>query len=87
MPTLEVAPLTTLLRFKTPTFLPYWMGSAFRGGVGIQLKEICCLSPQIECDECSTRCIYYELYERKKQKKGYAPPPKPIVFIPPFFGK
>ena len=84
---LEVTPISSLLKFRTPVTLPYWLGSAFRGGVGIQLRESCCVYPQLSCDECSTHCVYYDLYERKRQKKGYAPPPKPIVFVPPFFGR
>jgi hypothetical protein len=42
-----------------------------------------------ECDSCglSGSCLYYECYERPYAKRGYAPPPRPIVLIPPFFGR
>lgn len=65
------------------------MGSAFRGGVGIQLKQAFCPTPERECEGCAVQesCVYYALYENKSQKVGGAAPPRPILLVPPFFGR
>ncbi len=42
-----------------------------------------------DCYSCDARedCIFYYTHMKKDSKVGYGAPPKPIVFIPPFFGK
>ena len=84
-----VSDLQAKLRFQGQTKLPRWMGSAFRGGLGHQLKGILCPSIQEECSICSEKeeCFYYRVYEVKESKRGHAPPPKPLIVVPPFFGK
>ena len=86
---LEVSQLVAHLRFTTPAKLQYWMGSAFRGAFGRNIRQICCVNLRENCQGCNLQenCLYFHLYEQKEAKKGYAPPPKPIVLVPPFFGK
>jgi hypothetical protein len=42
-----------------------------------------------DCESCEVvdSCIYYQVYERPYARVGHAPPPRPVVLIPPFFGK
>jgi len=67
---LKVVPLMAHLRFTSPVLLPFWLGSAFRGGVGMQLREVYCPTPERTCDDCAPQetCVYYTLYENKRQK-------------------
>ncbi|MHA1265543.1 MAG: hypothetical protein ACTSRS_09940 [Candidatus Helarchaeota archaeon] len=86
---LLVSQLTAHLKFTTPAKLPYWMGSAFRGAFGKNLRNICCVDCRRECEECdmSESCLFFYIYMRNKASRGHAPPPKPIILIPPFFAK
>jgi hypothetical protein len=65
------------------------MGNTFRGGFGIQLRRACCPDLKKDCYSCNARenCIFYYTHMKKDSRVGYGAPPKPIVFIPPFFGK
>jgi CRISPR-associated endoribonuclease Cas6 len=69
--------------------LPYWLGNKFRGGFGSVLVRAICGYTRPRCGSCasSDECLYYVVYEKEKQKIGKSQPPRPIVFIPPFFGK
>jgi CRISPR-associated endoribonuclease Cas6 len=69
--------------------LPYWMGNKFRGGFGSVLLKAVCGFLKPECKNCGTRtdCLYYALYVQDRQKIGKSQPVRPIIFIPPFFGK
>ena len=69
--------------------LPYWLGNKFRGGFGSVLLKAVCGYLKPECRECKSNedCLYYALYEREKQKRGKSQPVRPIIFIPPFFGR
>jgi CRISPR/Cas system endoribonuclease Cas6 (RAMP superfamily) len=42
-----------------------------------------------ECEGCerSSECLFYANYQNPSAKKGHAPPPRPIILTPPFFGK
>ncbi len=86
---LKLTKLKATLNFPSGYKLPYWLGNKFRGGFGsVLLKAVCgYLKPQ--CERCSGRedCLYYALYVRKRQRRGKSQPVRPIVFIPPFFGK
>ncbi|MDI6718593.1 MAG: hypothetical protein QMD46_03155 [Methanomicrobiales archaeon] len=86
---LPVASLTAHLSFTTPVDLPFWMGSTFRGGLGIHLRKACCPDLQEDCYHCAGRedCIFYHTHMRRTSRRGRAPPPKPVVIIPPFFGR
>lgn len=77
------------INFLTDVRFPRWMGSAFRGGLGQHLKRIVCLHPLHECRNCrhSQECLFYTIYQNPTAKKGYAPPTRPIILVPPFFGK
>lgn len=68
---LKVVPLMAHLRFTSPVLLPFWLGSAFRGGVGIQLREVYCPTPERTCDDCAPQetCVYYTLYEKQAAEK------------------
>lgn len=69
--------------------LPYWLGNKFRGGFGNVLVRAICGYASPRCHACnlSDECLYYVIYIKEKQKVGKSQPPRPIVFIPPFFGK
>ncbi len=86
---LQVSKLTAHLRFTTPAKLQYWMGSAFRGAFGQNLRQICCVDFKKECNECSVRdsCLFFYVFFREKARRGHAAPIKPVILIPPFFGK
>lgn len=86
---LTISKLNINLHFKTPTKLPYWLGSAFRGLFGRQIRRIVCNTLDVQCSNCNSNedCLYYYVYEKPVSNRGYAPPMRPIVIIPPFFGK
>lgn len=86
---LLLSKITLKLRFTTPARLPYWMGSAFRGVFGKEIRRTLCNNLNRSCNDCDSRedCLYYYAYEKKVSKKGHAPPQRPIILIPPFFGK
>lgn len=86
--TLKLIKLKAILNF--PHYrLPYWLGNKFRGGFGSVLLKAVCGYLQPKCKECKSieDCLYYALYEREKQRRGKSQPIKPIIFIPPFFGR
>ena len=86
---LEVAKIKLDLVFTTPASLPRWMGSTFRGGFGEHLRRACCANGSSECINCDFvgDCLFYCLYERERASRGHAPPVRPVIIIPPFFGK
>lgn len=77
------------LRFHSSTILPYWIGSTFRGGFGQSLQRFLCSKTSMECETCSQKegCLFYYMYIRQKATRGYAPPSRPVIIIPPFYGK
>jgi len=86
--TLKFTKLRAILDF--PRYeLPYWLGNKFRGGFGSVLFRAVCGYLKPECRSCQSRgdCLYYALYVREKQRRGKSQPVRPIVFIPPFFGR
>jgi len=86
---LELSKLTLHLDFNAPTVLPRWMGSAFRGGFGEHLRQICCSNITRDCKRCKdvSECLFYFIFERESACRGYAPPTRPVIIVPPFFGK
>jgi hypothetical protein len=86
---LKFAALNLKLHFPGIVRLPRWLGSAFRGGLGEQLRKIVCYRPMLDCQKCekSGECLFYAAYQNPFAKRGQAPPPKPVVLIPPFFGR
>jgi CRISPR/Cas system endoribonuclease Cas6 (RAMP superfamily) len=86
---LQISKITLTLEFTTPAIFPYWMGSAFRGGFGQSLRRAVCPDSRKECQRCETKdkCLFYYTYVKIRSKRGHAPPTKPIIMIPPFFGK
>ncbi len=51
----------------------------FRGGLGQSLKMI--------THHEQTDSLFYHMYMREVRKRGYSKPPKPVLLVPPFFGK
>lgn len=86
--TLKLTKLRATLNFPQYS-LPYWLGNKFRGGFGSVLFKAVCGHLKPECENCLSRddCLYYALYVRNRQKRGKSQPVRPVVFIPPFFGK
>lgn len=86
---LPTSKLQLKIRFTTPAKLPYWMGSAFRGLFGNEVRKILCNNLNRSCSDCDTKekCLFYYMYERKVANRGHAPPQKPIILVPPFFGR
>ncbi|RLI78828.1 hypothetical protein DRP05_05905 [Archaeoglobales archaeon] len=85
---LKLTKLVAILEF--PKYkLPYWLGNKFRGGFGSVLLKAVCGYLQPKCDNCRSKedCLYYALYVRDKQRRGKSHPVRPIIFIPPFFGR
>ncbi|MHA1894547.1 MAG: CRISPR system precrRNA processing endoribonuclease RAMP protein Cas6 [Candidatus Helarchaeota archaeon] len=77
------------LQYLTPARWDRWLGSAFRGGFGRNLKNFVCMNSQLECSECNHKksCLFYYIYIKNEARVGHAPPVKPVIFIPPFFGR
>jgi CRISPR-associated endoribonuclease Cas6 len=69
--------------------LPPWLGNKFRGGFGSVLLKAVCGYIKPACNICRSTedCLYYALYVKDRQRRGKSQPVRPIVFIPPFFGK
>jgi len=86
--TLKLTKLKATLNFPQYN-LPYWLGNKFRGGFGSVLLKAVCGYLKPACKSCLSRedCLYYALYVKDKQKRGKSQPVRPIVFIPPFFGR
>jgi len=65
------------------------MGSMFRGGFGQALQRFLCSRTSTECNTCSQRddCLFYYMYVRLGATRGYAPPSRPVILVPPFYGK
>lgn len=40
-----------------------------------------------ECQDQFDECLFYKLYQATTARRGHSPPPRPIVFIPPFTGQ
>lgn len=86
---LKLSKVRLKLNFPGPTLLPEWMGSVFRGGFGEHLRRISCPHAQKNCQSCfnSRDCVYYYIFEREQAKRGHAPPTRPIIIVPPFYGR
>ena len=86
---LQISKLKINLHFITPAKLPYWMSSAFRGVFGREIRRIVCTNLNKKCDDCNNKedCLFYYAYEKNISKRGYSPPLRPIIIVPPFFGK
>lgn len=46
---------------------PFFVGSMFRGALGVALKKLVCINPSYQCEECfaAKKCIYHVFYEEK----------------------
>ncbi len=85
---LKLTKLKVKLYFPKYHF-PYWLGNKFRGGFGAVLVRAICGYIKPRCNVCNSSedCLYYVIYEKERQRRGKSQPPRPIVFIPPFFGE
>jgi len=86
---LKLSSINLHLRFNTPAQLPYWLGSAFRGVFGREVRRALCIDISKECKECIDKenCLYFYIYEKPVAKRGHSPPQRPVILVPPFFGK
>ncbi len=46
---------------------PFFVGSMFRGALGMALKRTVCINPTYQCEGCfsAKECLYYAFYEEK----------------------
>jgi len=86
---LPLAHLRAHLQIPRPRDLPILDGQHLQGGTGVHLRQACCPNLGQDCYSCeiSQDCIFYFTHMKKASNVGYAAPPKPVVLIPPFFGK
>jgi len=72
--------------------LPYYKGSAFRGGFGNVFRKITCALKRLDCSECllKSRCIYSYVFETSPSESSqimnmhkYEKIPHPFVIEPP----
>ena len=85
---LEVSKINLKLKLTAPSVLSRWLGSAFRGGFGEHLRRASCPNREA-CTMCPTLddCLFFYLYERESSRRGHAPPTRPVIIVPPFFGQ
>lgn len=68
------------LLFPNGGVLPKWIGSTIRGGLGFSLKSYICSPPA--CPYCrKAPCLFRGVYMHRKEKVGFAEPPKPLAVI------
>lgn len=83
---LEYARFSFGLVFPQGASLPYWMGSTFRGSLGQHLSRSVCMGSN--CPYCrGSPCLFRDVYMPRPAKRGHAQPPKPVILVPPFFGR
>lgn len=71
------------IRFSENTFLPEYMGSAWRGLIGWELiKLICPFDKGRKCNNCSINesCPYYVLFEKRTDMPGLKNAPRGYIF-------
>lgn len=52
---------------------PFFVGSMFRGALGMALKRVVCINPSYQCEGCfsAKECLYYQFYEEKNVFHAY----------------
>ena len=52
---------------------PFFVGSMFRGALGMALKRVVCINPSYRCEGCfaAKECLYYQFYEEKNVFHAY----------------
>jgi len=64
------------INFKINTDIkaPFFIGSMIRGAFGVNLKDVVCINPTLNCSDCFAKenCIYYEFYEQKNSFVNYS---------------
>lgn len=89
---IEYLKLKFLLEALEEIHLPYYKGSAFRGGFGNIFKKIVCVLKREDCGECilKSKCIYAYIFETYPQASSqimnmnrYERIPHPFVIEPP----
>lgn len=76
-----------LLEMSEPDTLPPFLGSAFRGVVGWEMKRLVCpYQGKENCNGCiiTTQCPYHLLIEKKMKTSEIFDAPKGYVFYSPF---
>jgi len=52
---------------------PFFVGSMFRGALGMALKRVVCINPSYQCEGCfsAKECLYHQFYEEKNVFHSY----------------
>jgi len=52
---------------------PFFVGSMFRGALGVALKRVVCINPSYKCEGCfsAKKCVYHQFYEEKNVFHAY----------------
>jgi hypothetical protein len=84
---LPVLKFQLLIEIAEPELLPPFLGSAFRGLLGWEMKRLVCpYKGKANCDGCliSAQCPYHLLIEKKMEAPEIHESPKGYVFYSPF---
>jgi hypothetical protein len=87
---MTVARLTVSLVAQEPARLPYYKGSAIRGGFGLAFRRVACPFPKRECSDCLLRqkCVWSYVFATPRPEgsaimRKYETIPHPFVIEPP----
>lgn len=87
---MTVARLAVSLVAQEPARLPYYKGSAIRGGFGLAFRRVACPFPKRECSDCLLRqkCVWSYVFatprpEGSEIMRKYETIPHPFVIEPP----
>lgn len=82
---LEILQLRVHYSLETIEELPQYLGSAWRGAIGVNLKRLTCPFPEGRmCDGCMIRehCPYYCLYEKSGENHNAKDSVRPYILYP-----
>ncbi len=70
---------------KSPTILPMYKGSTFRGVFGRALKNVVCALKRNRCEDCllKSQCMYIRIFEPSLYSGKNSGVPNPFVIQPP----
>jgi len=87
---ITVARLAVTLAAREPARLPYYKGSAIRGGFGLAFRRVACPYPRRECANCLLRqqCVWSYVFATPRPEdstimRKYETIPHPFVIEPP----
>lgn len=84
IPSIAFLTLSATFKVKSPLRLPAFQGSTWRGALGWPLREVCCHSAKLKCEDCSSqsRCLhthFFGNFQHKDNTDGQRTPPRPFV--------